>query len=282
MGSSSSNGDRVVSAGTRVALTAQRSWWQEGVQAGWVPPGGAHTEPAGQLLLEGAGGNEQLEGASNTHSPHYYHEQGLGSNIGVTAGGLPLDPDVVFQNYDKYGDQYGDQSLQWGTYDAHQQAGDVYHFDHQGYSGEGVQYGSQHPALDDGWTDELVGKLAAVTTNGGNGSVRVLGRSNSAAPSSAAISRTASVVAAAGAFGLAAAQQQGQGSAWPTPRASPRTTPVAVAALGGGQLAPAAYWEVAPRAASVTPRAYTQPAAVLTQTTGITGSTIHGAHLVVL
>ncbi len=277
LGSSSSNGDRSGGGGGRAALTAQqRSWWQEGVQAGWVPPGGARVEPAGQLLLEG--GYEQPDGASNTHSPHYYHHEGPGSNVAEeTAGGGAPDGDLMFQNYDKYGDHFGDQSLQWGAYDAHQPAvaGDVYHFDNHGYSGEGLPYSGQHaPALDDGWADDLVGRLAAVTTNGNGGSGRVLGRSNSAAPSSAAISRTASVVAAGGAFGLAVAQQQ-QGSARPTPRASPRMT-TAPAVNGGQQLASAAFWEAAPRAASVTPRAYAEHPVVLTQTAGITGSTLHG------
>ena len=287
LGSSSSNGDRSGGGGGggRAALTAQqRSWWQEGVQAGWVPPGGAHVEPAGQLLLEGGGfggGYEQPDGASNTHSPHYYHHEGPGSNVAEeTAGGGAPDGDLMFQNYDKYGDQLSATS----------------HFSGAPTTRTSRRWrvtctisttmvtaarvcrtaGSTLRTLDDGWADDLVGRLAAVTTNGNGGSGRVLGRSNSAAPSSAAISRTASVVAAGGAFGLAVAQQQGQGSARPTPRASPRTMTTA-ATLAVGRRAAARFCRFLggrpTRATSVTPRAYAEHPVVLTQTAGITGST---------
>lgn len=278
-------------------FTAQRSWWAEGVQAGWVPAaqnnGGAGGAPP--LLLEdgsehGGYGFEQFEGAAyNTHSPHYYHNlHGQGSNMAEEAasGG----PQVLgFEQYDKYGEYH--PALQWGAFDGHPApaaAGDMYHFDHHGFSAEDAGFGGgQHGgALAERWTDELVGKLAAVTTNGaGSGSGAAMGRSGSGvmggsgmALSSAAISRTASVVANGGGFGGVAAQQGGGGggSVWPTPWTSPRTTAPGVAA-GPQQLASSAFWEKAPRVTSATPRAPHEQSAPLTQSAAVAGSPVVGA-----
>ena len=273
-------------------LLAQRSWWAEGVQAGWVP--GAPHNGAPPLLLEdgsehGACGYEQIEGGaySTNHSPHYYPQHGQGGNMAEEAangGGAPL---LGFQQYDKYGDQQQHPAVQWGPFDAHPaaMAGDMYQFDHHGYSGEeghgfggGVQFGG---VVDDGWTDELVGKLAAVTTNGGGSGSGAMGGSGMA-PSSAAISRTASVVANGGGLGMTPAHQGGNGggSAWPTPWTSPRTMAAAAGAAADGlqQLGGTnAFSDRTPRAGSATPRTQLEHPAPQTQTGAVAGSTVTGA-----
>ena len=271
-------------------LTAQRSWWAEGVHAGWAPA-------APPLLLEdgsehGGCGYEQVEGGAytNNHSPHYYVQHGQqGSNMAEEAagGGAPL---LGFQQYDKYGDQQQHHpAVQWGPFDGHPAAvvaGDLYQFDQHGYSGEevghgfgGGQYGGG--VVDDGWTDELVGKLAAVTTNGGSGSGPTGG--SGMAPSSAAISRTASVVAnGGGGFAATPAHQGGGGggSVWPTPWTSPRTMAAAAAGAAAGaqqHLGTNAFWDKTPRVSSVTPRAQPENLAPQTQTGAVAGSTLNGA-----
>jgi len=289
LGSSSSNGADGRGGGMAGGvLTAQRSWWAEGVHAGWAP--------APPLLLEdgsehgGCGYSEQVEGggAYTTHSPHYYVQHGQqGSNMAEEAagGGAPL---LGYQQYDKYGDQQQHHpAVQWGPFDGHPAAvvaGDLYQFDQHGYSGEevghgfgvGGQYGGG--VVDDGWTDELVGKLAAVTTNGGSGSGPMGG--SGMAPSSAAISRTASVVAnGGGGFAATPAHQGGGGggNGWPTPWTSPRTMAAAAGAGAGAQqhLGTNAFWDKTPRVSSVTPRAqHEQPQ---TQTGAVAGSTVNGA-----
>ena len=100
LGSSSSNGDNRGASGgggcTMAVLTAQRSWWAEGVQAGMGAGAARRGRRRGAAVAAGGRfGARRLRLRADrrgrnidTHSPHYYNQHVQGSNMAEETAGV--------------------------------------------------------------------------------------------------------------------------------------------------------------------------------------------------